>query len=94
MKKTGLSQNQKLDPPPGPATHDDLTIADHLRAWQESTPHESREYYGDGTHPPVRVPEDKVEEFLKQHGALHPGNYREQYEHDWREDFLALGKSR
>jgi hypothetical protein len=92
MSEPEISDQQKLDQPAAPPANDDLTIAEHLRKWRQ------REGGGlvdfdDGEGSPIRIPADLAERFVKDHGALHPGDYRARFRRDWRDDFRALGDS-
>ena len=86
---TGLSEQQRLDTPASPKANDDLTIADHLRAWQQSCS-EGETCFRDEAGETLRISEDAARDFVEEHGALHPGDYESKYQRDWREDFAAL----
>lgn len=89
QETTELSDQQKLDPPAAPPANDDLTIAEQIRNWKQSSGEGEDAYLVEGGDV-IRVPEHTARQFVEDHGALHPGDYRSKYERDWREDFAAL----
>jgi hypothetical protein len=93
MNAPEISDQQKLDEPSAPRANDDLTIAEHLRTWHRPGRGDGFETYDDGEHAPVRLPEHIAREFIERFGPLHPGNYREKFSRDWRDDFSALAGS-
>lgn len=88
MKTTDLSEQQRLEDPNSPRTNDDLTIAENIRIWSETSQEEGK--FVDETGDCLRIPNDRVEEFIERFGALHPGDYRAKFDRDWRNDFKAL----
>lgn len=90
MNDPSVSENQQL-PASGPRPHDDLTIADHLRTWLQSS-EEGESGFSDGEHQPFRIPDFKAYAFIEEFGPLHPGDYYAAHERDWRDDFRALSE--
>ena len=88
MKSPSISESQQLETS-GPRPSDDLTIADHLRVWLQSSL-EGESIFSDGEHELFRIPEHKVSTFVEEFGPLHPGDYYAAHDHDWRDDFRGL----
>lgn len=74
----------------GPQATDDLTIAENLRTWRQKHSGEGEEIYSDGVNPTFKIPQYKAMKFIEEFGPLHPGDYKEQFDRDWREDFAKL----
>jgi len=87
---SSLSEQQTLESSGRPAATDDLTIADHLRKWYQKFSGEGVSVFSDGENPPMRIPERKAQQFIKQFGPLHPGDYAAEHKRDWRDDFREL----
>jgi hypothetical protein len=94
MNTSGLSEQQQLESPSAPPANDDLTIAEHLRAWKQSSSDQAEDSYCNDAGEIVTVPGHVVQRFVEEHGALHPGDYRSRHGRDWREDFAALQVTR
>ena len=90
MKDPSTSENQQLEAS-GPRPSDDLTIADHLRTWLQSS-REGESVFSDGEHEPFRIPDHEASAFIAEFGPLHPGDYNAAHDRDWRDDFRALSK--
>lgn len=88
MKQAILSEDQQIEAS-GPRPGDDLTIADHLRTWLQSSM-EGESVFSDGEHEPFRIADHKAAAFIKEFGPLHPGNYHAARGRDWRDDFRKL----
>jgi hypothetical protein len=86
-----LSEQQKKEAS-GPQATDDLTIAENLRVWRQEQSGEGEEVYSDGSDSVFRIPEHRARDFIEQFGPLHPGDYKEQFKRDWRDDFVALAQ--
>lgn len=90
MKRTAVSEQQTRRPEI-PATHDDLTIAENVRGWKSDAPAEEGWIsFNDGRGETLKLPLSRVDRFLHEFGPLHPGDYREKFGRDWREDFAKL----
>ena len=91
MSASEISDQQKLEAPAAPPANDDLTIAEHLRKWRQREDGGGMVDFSDDEGSSLRIPADRAERFVRDHGALHPGDYRARFGQDWRDDFRALG---
>ena len=87
---TGDLSEQQQKEVSGPEATDDLTIAENLRTWRQKHSGAGEEIYSDGIRPPFKIPQHKAEKFIEAFGPLHPGDYKDQLNRDWREDFAKL----
>ena len=77
-------------PSQGPSAHEDLTIAEHIAnmlAGDEHRPNEQGCVDEDGRL--AWLPEEGVEEFVRNHGALHPSDYLARHGRPWQADFFG-----
>lgn len=77
-------------PPQGPSAHEDLTIAEHLSNMLAGDEHRPNEQGCVDEHGKVAwLSENRIEQFVREFGALHPSDYQNRHGRPWQADFFA-----
>jgi len=84
-----MTTSQTSNSSRGPSAHEDLTIAEHLKQMLATNEHRPNERgYLDENGKMTWVSADRVDEFLREFGALHPSDYESRQGQPWQTGFF------